>query len=421
MNFKGNIDHLIKNYGTTYVTEFLIAGISFLIYPLAARKLGATGFYEYLVALRALSFINPLLLLGTGVGIPRFIALANGENKKSASSGYFVAGLAILCVSMVTMLLPLNIFNGLFSRLIFGSTEYNELVFPLSMMAIGFILHSACYSYYRGCLNMNRANLIQLTNSGILPLLVIIIFGQDVYKTILMNGVACIVFSGIFVFEIFLRMDRCFGRIKPFLKELLVYSLPRVPGDLALASLYILPVVLSSNTGGIKEGGIVAFGVAILSKIGFLFSPISIVLLPQASFAMSRMDFQKLARELKKILILSLGLVFGLALIFEVNAEKIIIMYLGDQYINVANPIRIVMIGSLPIVAYTILRSLLDAFYKVPLNGINILISLLILIIGMFVSSMRSSNEVLVVMVIAIYVLGLLTTIGATRILIKGV
>jgi O-antigen/teichoic acid export membrane protein len=69
----------IREYGGTFATEFTVLACQLLTYKLAAHFLGTTGFAEYAVARRTISILYPIVLLGFGVGLPRYVAIAAGR------------------------------------------------------------------------------------------------------------------------------------------------------------------------------------------------------------------------------------------------------------------------------------------------------------------------------------------------------
>ena len=75
----------MKNkYVITFATEFVVLISSLLVYKLAAIVLGNTGFSEYALSRRILSFIQPAVLMGLTVGIPRYMGYHSTASREKA-------------------------------------------------------------------------------------------------------------------------------------------------------------------------------------------------------------------------------------------------------------------------------------------------------------------------------------------------
>src|SRR4051812_4974560 len=102
---------LSKNYILTYITEFAVLISGILVYKLAAGSFGKDGFNEYSICRRTLSFIQPLLIMGFGVGLPRYIAIAAANNLTKKISSYFYSAFLILAMVMVVVSIGFMIFD----------------------------------------------------------------------------------------------------------------------------------------------------------------------------------------------------------------------------------------------------------------------------------------------------------------------
>jgi O-antigen/teichoic acid export membrane protein len=73
----------------TFLTEFTVLAGFFIIYRLLANYLGPNGLGEYSLMKRLISLFQPFLFLGFGVGLSRYLAMANDKNQRK---GYMQAG-----------------------------------------------------------------------------------------------------------------------------------------------------------------------------------------------------------------------------------------------------------------------------------------------------------------------------------------
>jgi hypothetical protein len=88
---------------------------------------------------------------------------------------------------------------------LFG-VEYKYLIFPLSLMLVGILGHLLCYTYFQGKLHMGKANLLQIINIAVIPL-VAFLFSNNTAKILALMGILWLTVSMISFFSI-LRKNR---------------------------------------------------------------------------------------------------------------------------------------------------------------------------------------------------------------------
>jgi O-antigen/teichoic acid export membrane protein len=404
----------MKNkYIITFIGEFLVLVSSILVYKLAAVFLGNAGFSEYALSRRALSLIQPALILGFGVAIPRYVAYSS-ESTTKHSDFYFLSGGGLLLLVVLVALSVMYFFKENIAFLIFGSREYNYLIFPLSLMLVGILGHLLCYTYFQGKLHMGKANLLQIINIAVIPL-VAFLFSNNTAKILAVMGMLWLSTSMISFFVILRRLEKpgAIVDMLPYAKELLIYGVQRIPADFGLAALLSLIAIFTAHTAGVEQAGYVAFGVSILSAAGSLFAPIGIVLLPQASQMVANLELGKLRYYVRKILAVSITLTCIGVIFFLIFAEKVIELYLGNTFLGACPAAKLIALGVVPYAVFVSMRSILDSYYLRAVNANNILISLAFFVMCGGVSlALRTSYRFLVTgFVLALVLLGVLTLI----------
>src|ERR1041385_4657052 len=111
---------LNADYVFTFFAEFIVLLAGVFVYKLAAKHLGDDGFSGYALCRRTISFVQPLLIIGLGVGIPRYIAMSMADSSYKKHGNYFVAGIILMLVISVPVLLAMLLFSNQFSFLLFG-------------------------------------------------------------------------------------------------------------------------------------------------------------------------------------------------------------------------------------------------------------------------------------------------------------
>jgi len=397
-----------KDYILTFITEFTILGSSLFVYRLAANILGKEGFSEYALVRRTISFLLPSLILGMGVAIPRYIGYSYSNFKKANT--YFIAGFVILFSVILIFSLLINLFQKNVAFLFFGDSKYYYLILPINVMLIGLIFHFLCYGYFRGNLSMIKANFLQLINMGIVPLLIFFL-KNNLKEIILLNGLIIILVSFIFLTSIVKNITFEKNEIYTNIKELMAYGIQRVPGDFGLSGLFSLPATFTSHISGITIAGYVAFGTSLLNMIGGLFAPLGLILLPKASQLFANNDFKTLKYYIMKILKVTFILtILGVAF-FEIFADKIIALYLGNFPSDLVMIARLIVIASLGYTIYVAMRSIIDAYYVKAINTKNIFISLMFFLTMSILTTLVSKSYMFLVgsLVFSIFLLGILS------------
>ena len=410
-----------KDFITTFITQFVVLVTGVLVYKLAIIFLGKEGFSEYALSRRAISFIQPALLMGLSVGMPRYIAQAQASPNTKTPDTYFLSGLSMLSFFALIFAITLNLLKDYFAFLLFGSSNYAYLIFPISLMLLGLSLHTSCYSYFRGHMQMLRANFLTMVNSAIIPFIVFFV-GKSTAQILMLTGVTWLLTSSFLLFLILrnINWEREDGLTSS--KELLLYGIQRVPGDFGMAALLGLPAFFTAHIAGIKEAGFVAFGVSLLSMTGAAFAPIGLVLLPKASQLIVDKDFKLLKHYTSKLLKVTVLLTVIGVIFFEAFADEIISLYLGENISDMVLIARIVIIGSLAYTAYVSMRSMIDAYYVKAVNTVNILFSLLLFSLPAVILIFLASDYIYVVIcfTVAIFVLGILTLFEIRKVFRRG-
>jgi len=383
-----------RDYFFTFLTQLVVLISGFLLFRLSVDYFGENGFSEYALSKRTASFLIPALSMGFGVGIPRFIAYAHAVKGKKNPDAPFIIALLINTGVLLIFSAIFNVFAKSFSLLCFGSPAYENLIFPITVMIFGNTLHSLVYSYYRGQLMMTRANIFQLLNMGLIPPMVFFWGMDDLDEILLCTGIMWTAVSFAFLMSILPKIrlssisDTVFSS-----KGIVSYSLMRVPGDFAISGLMALPAFITAYMVGTLEGGYVSFGISIMSMTGYFFAPISTILLPKASQMIAGKKYDELKKHLKLIFFASMGICIPGVLVLEVFSHQIIYLYLGMNSYVLSNIVRAIGLGIIPFVVYILLRSIIDARYRKPVNTVNIFISLVIFLLLSLLSMLFHSGQ----------------------------
>lgn len=399
-----------KNYVVTFGTEILVLLLGVLIFRIASELLTELGFSEYNLFRRTISFIQPLLMIGLGVAIPRYVSI------DPTRTSLFLSGIIWITISGLTLFLVLFVGKGFFGTLFFGNSQYDSFIPAIALLLIMYGLNAIIYGYLRGLHNVYFANSVQLLNIGILPIIALV-FSDSIITLIYLNVFllfgSCLVFGGIILKKYAMKFN--VDEFKVDSKVLLNYGLPRVIGDFSLLCILTLPTyIVLQNESDILIAGDVAYSLTLVNLVGAAFAPISLVLLPEIAQFFVQKRFDLIKQRFGVFVVISLSFSAVGYIVFYLFTDFMLSLLLGESYrkgiIDVA---RIVLLGSFGYGLYIVLRSFLDALKVRATNAINLMIVLLLFLIVIFIGYRLKVETVfyLYSFVFALSLLGVFTLI----------
>ncbi len=352
-----------------YAFSFLF-GI--MVYRLAAGSLGPEGFGEYTLARRAESFMEPVLIMGLGVGIARYIAIYSSKNDGPGLASYLVAGYGIVIVFSLLALAIANIIPGVLGRAIFGRPGYEDYVRIISVLGESYTLNSLVYAFYRGQSRFKAASVISICTAAAPLMAVLAASSVKAMLELTAAGVfmVAVVFSPPVFMTILPRLKEL--RLLSSAKDLLRFGLARIPGDISMAGMLALPAFITSNLFGIRQAGYVAFGVSIVNMIGGVFQPVGLIMLPKMSSIVSEGRQNEARAILGRIIKYTALLSVGMTVILFISARYLLHYWLGPQFDEATGILRIAVLAAAPYALFVALRSSIDAAHVKAVNAGNV-------------------------------------------------
>lgn len=346
------------------------------IMKIVAYRFGPDQFGEFMLIKRNTSWLQGPLLLGMGVSIPRFLAIAR-EKKDSRYAATLVTGMNILVLGM--SLAPLLFAFASQGRetiasLLFGSKEYAPLVLPLITYNLALILGLSISTYLQGISSLTRYSAFNSVNIALVPLICVAAFkAADIRSLTLALSAACALLPLSFMsFWFFKNLgDIQWSRIFSITKTVLLYGFTRIPGDLAFGGLLAVPALTMTHLTSIRWAGATSFGLSLMQLGGTLFSPLGVLFLPKMSALAARNAKEEIRRLSRSSLLLSavLGSLLTLAALAVVHW---IIRYgLGEEFLFGKMAVASTLLAVLPYSLYVVLRSILDGLAVRAFNTEN--------------------------------------------------
>lgn len=405
-----------RDFALTFLAEFAVIAGGLLVYWLAARAFTTDGFGVYVLARRTLSLIQLPLLLGLGLSVTRFIAMA-GEDA-SVEGSMIAAASVVSGVMAIGAVVVVVLTARPLAYVLMGGVELAPIMVAMVPAFPGIMMHSLAYGILRGRLKMAPANALQLLNLGIIPAAAFAVSGDSVVRVLLATGGAWCLTSGAVMVAVVRRIPRGSwrrDRVSQAGRTLLGYGLPRIPGEIAFGTFLTLPVTLAAHIDGTAAAGFVGLGVAMMNMIGSLFAPIGHIVLPAATSRFAAGDRAGVRRESLRLTVGITASAAVLVAIAEALMPLVIRVYLGDAFVTGTDLVRLTFAASVPFALWVSLRNILDAVHVRPHNAKNIIIALgLFAIVGLTASSVE---RVAAGFVAAVCLLGVLSVIDARRLL----
>lgn len=361
-----------------------------IVYNLLVRTIGEVGFSEYVIGRRALSFMTVLLFLGVGVALPRQLAMSREWGR--AELGYFLGAAVLIVPGLFLTSAAISFLPGQFSLYLFGEPGHENLVTALVVFLWASVVNALIYSFFRGLLRFkDAAALVGVTATAVPAAVLISDSASDIF---FIAAVFTMLANAIFFLYVSKRIRNTWKETlrtaRSETRPLANYGIPRVPGDLALQALFVAPILLANYAYSISIGSYIAFALVFIGLANTVLSPISFVLLPRTTVILRDRGFAGAEKEIQTILVGTLVLSALAALVIYFSAEFIIFSYLSIEDVRAVAILRIVSLSIVPYAVYSVLRSVIDAAEKRPLNAHNLYYSfggfLLVAILSLVVS-----------------------------------
>ena len=340
-----------KDYIFTLVTSVITMAASLGLYKMSSYFFGTLGFAEFALVKRIIAALVPLFALGVCVGLPREVSRVDSTEDNEQKYLFLKYSLLIvLPLSILFFLISITFPNKL-ALLFFSDASYFHLLLPMALFIFGNLLTALAYAYYRGLDRIGVSNVIQLINMVLVPIVVMIFLSQNVGSFF---GISGVIISMTSLTSLWPHLRKYSDWDLVILRGLFSYSIRRVPGDISLQLLFVIPPILIAHMSGIEEAGKVSFGLAVLTMISAPLSPLSVLLLPKSMKLFVQKNFVDLKRIVNKMLrfVIAGYFIVGLSLFF--GADLFVNYFLGVDKLT-SFVIKGIAIAGIPYSIYVLL------------------------------------------------------------------
>jgi len=382
----GRVHRILRDTIITLLAETVVLVTFFVFYRVLLQRYGEEDLGIYALSRRIIAVLIPLVMLGLYEGVGRYIAMVSDEGQKKLVA---LIGVGVLTLTSVTVVVTLYLLEPDESATyLFGSASHRELVRPFAVFLIGLSFHALAHAVLRGMLQIRLVNILQIVSLGVAPLVILFSLDPDMQMLFLVLGWvhASIAIAVLLVVLLSRKALIPWYDALSSVREIMAYSVTRVPNGVIAASLATVGPYLAASHLSMTEVGYLALAFSLLLGLSSFVSPLGFVLLPHLSEMVGRGQLQVIG---DKIHILNGALIQLLLFVctqFYVFSDYLVTLWMGDAYRDAIPVITIVFLSVFFYGYFVATRSVLDAVSAFPINSVNTLISLLVLLggVGLF-------------------------------------
>lgn len=326
------------------------------------------GFATYNLLKRFGSFIVFPLVLGVGIGIPRYISfLKNGKNDKSQGLEYLFAGLIIFCITFIGFLVLILLFPELILSS-FKKDGSNSILIIVALFVFSQGIFVIISSFYRGKIQFGRSSILNVLVLSFLPT-VIIFFSNTIFDYFLYYAILTIASLAIIIVYNIYNNFISYKRTKFKVRQLIHYGAPRVIGDAILFSLDFIPIYIVSIFISLEESGYLSLSFMFFKLASVSFDLIGSLILPVYGKGFKNESSAVFIKKVNMLLLISSSLAILASVVGYLLIPYLIVTFfsslsnaiLASQYIFIAFPFYVV---------FTILKNVLDIISHKAYNSL---------------------------------------------------
>lgn len=326
------------------------------------------GFAAYNLLKRFGSFIVFPLILGAGIGIPRYISfLKKGRNDVSQGIEYLFAGLIIFFLTFLAFLVLILLFPELILSS-FKQSGSNSIVLIVALFVFSQGVFVIISSFFRGKIQFGRSSLLNVLVLSLLPT-VIIFFSDTIFDYFYNYAILTIAALGITIAYTIYNNSISYKRTQFKVRQLVYYGAPRVVGDAILFSLDFIPIYFVSVFISLEESGYLSLSFMFFKLASVSFDLIGSLILPVYGKGFKNESSAVFIKKVNVLLLISGGLSVVASILGYLLIPYIVVTFFGSlskailasQYIFIAFPFYVV---------FTILKNVLDIISHKAYNSL---------------------------------------------------
>ncbi|BEL05287.1 hypothetical protein Q0Z83_034780 [Actinoplanes sichuanensis] len=344
-----------RDYVTTLVVQWFVLGVGLLLFHLVAQRGSVSGFAYYQIARGTVSTLQPVLLLGLGVGLHRYLPRTEHTTRRLARHALAVEAVLVTVVGLAGVAAGADIAGLL------GLPGGRTAVTAALIMLAGNCLCTVSLAALRGNQQVIDSNLVMGLGFGLIPL--VAFFGADRIEDFLIIQGAGTALVGVWATWVVRRQPTTTEKTpEPDVKTLISYGVRRMPGEFALPTLYTFPTfAVAVLMPGSAEAGYVGFTTSAVTLICSVFAMLTPVLMPRLSRLFHRAGEDGGVRQLLTVLPLLAALLAVLPTgVIWLFAPALVHGFLGPEFDDAVPVLRLGVLAAIPLAMFYAARPTMD-------------------------------------------------------------
>lgn len=392
------ISKFLQDLLTTGFRQIGVVLFGVFLIKIMSAALNKEYFGLFILMRRWVTILLPLLTLNLSIGLARYVSY-----EKDQARFYLNISLIVSIVLSSFIFIFVTLFNKTFSKLLFSDANYSNFVFILMVFLFANILNLIPYSYFRGKMDMNAANILRILFTGFPVLLGLVLLLIKIKNNAHILTLYFLIYSlwGVIIGCYYLR-----GEFFPVLKTtfetnretifsksrgIFTFSLVRIPAVFFNSLILSFPALIAAYKISVVAAGYMGIVVAVLRLLAIFSMPFNMIFVPKFSSLIKDNHMENIRQYSMVVLDFIFTFLPILVVIIFGLTRYIILMWVGSAYLVTVNSVAIAILFSMFYLAFALIRGILDGLFVFPYNNfINlagfVTLAVLSLLIGSTIS-----------------------------------
>ena len=349
---------------------------SIFVFRFLARGLGTASFGLFSLSNRAFNVLLPFVTLMMGLAMSW--KLSRTPDRKEQNE-YILAASCWIFLSVVFVWIVGIYFRDSLSLFFLGKVRHYRLWFATLASLSFFAFYSLLDGIYFGRSEIIKANLWQWA-LGILGPLAVVLWVKEalVYHIVFYLGalyaLSLLPLIKIWI-EVFFHAKNTLGNLFHSMRMLIVFSGPRALGGWLLPSLLFIGPYFATRLISYEEAGYLVLAQTVYRIVDLGSNAFASVVLSKAGSLIEENRLAYLKERVRDLIEMVFHLGLYLAVHLLLWSDRLVLLWLGDEYAAVSLRMQILIVGLIPYFAYVVLRPIIDACEFKALNALHVGIS----------------------------------------------
>ncbi|GAA4587644.1 O-antigen/teichoic acid export membrane protein [Actinoplanes octamycinicus] len=372
-----------RDYAASLLVQWFVLGTGLVMFHLVARRGSTGGFAYYQIARGTVSTLQPVLMLGLGLGLQRYLPHTEHTTRRLARRALYLEIVLVTAVGLAA------VGAGTWLADVLGLPGGRSAVAAITIMVGGTCLCTVALAALRGNHQVVDAYLTFGLGLGLVPLIAFVA-ADRIEDFLIIQGVGAAAI-GVWGTLVVRRpgVPQGDGFLEPTIKTLVAYGIRRMPGELALPTLYTFPTFAMAVTmPGSPQAGYVGFTTSAVTLICSLFAMLTPVLLPRLSRLFHRAGADAAVRRLLTALPLAAGVLAAVpTLVIVLCAPVLVHAFLGDEFAGAVPVLRLGVLAAIPMAMFYAARPTMETLLEATFLSRLLLACLLLEVVATWIAT----------------------------------